>query len=839
MGAAPALLFALLLRLGSTASGLRLLLNHPPVFNCSQPGLHCLVQNSTCMDQSWLKVSTWTPSAPSSLNVQIGTFFGMEGKLLPVLQIDWKVATDGSIQHLKGVELSVLQVNVNQQVCAQFNFLNSLLFQVRPNGGGRWNFSFNRFEVQPGQKYHVTIYHLPKLSTSGDHNQKSMEFTVPDCTDPIMKSTTPCLQIGSLWEPRIEGKRLDDGSLLVSFNPALESASYIIHVTSYQEGGKECEKTIHKISEEVLPQRQNVTVKLERMVKSCCEYRVQIQPFFAVCASDCMRHSVFIPCPLPTVLSFTDEKMKGDGYLSVALPWGLTLVCILLVVSAVAVAVCLVRRPKANAGTGTSDNTGNDDTLGSQPLQPLKACKIWIVYSADHKLYVDVVMRFAEFLMTVCGTEVVLDRLDERQISEMGPIRWLTRQKQEMEELSSKIIILCSQGTRAKWQAMLGRGERGVCLKQDNHKPIGDMFTPALNLILPDFKQPACFGMYLVCYFEGISSERDIPEPFNVTSKYQLMDKFEEIYFLIQDMEKFEPGRIHQIPEISREKYMESPSGRQLKEAIQKFQKLQTEDPNWFKRQNACSEDHDDLQSLNGELSEELVSAKGRILRQQLLLREPDPSSCCLVNLLVSEDDLGVCRLLPQPLPEEDPTFQTLVVPADETSQVQMVMPIVPVEKRSIFSNQLLPNEEWLERAPLLETSIPRRNKVIIQDDVSSDPQPLPVDVRQQLEGLMYSVYQQSITPSELSVCQESVNAQQQQQLDFDNSCKDQRQSVQSDQGYISRCSPLLSDGPMEKEEVQEQEGHGSAGYLSADILDSLKHLQQELLFQDIQQNFS
>ncbi|XP_062990940.1 interleukin-17 receptor A [Elgaria multicarinata webbii] len=836
MGAAASQLFALLLGLVSVVSGLRLLLNDAPLFNCSQPGLHCLVRNSTCMDQSWLSVFTLTPSAPSSLDVGIDTFFGEEGKLLPVLKIEWKVATDASIMYLKGVELAVLQVTSNQQVCAQFDFQNNLSIQVRPNGGGRWNFSFNRFEVQPGQMYQVTVHHLPKLSTPGDHNLKSRRFTVPDCTVPIVKTTAPCLQIGSLWEPRIEGERLGDDSLLVSFNPAVEPASYIIHVTSYQENENECKKTTHKISEEGLQQRQNVTVKLERNLASCCQYQVQIQPFFTACATDCMRHSVFIPCPQPTIQPYYD-RTNGDDYLSVVLPWSLTVTCILLVLSAVAFAICLVRRPKANSGTSSSDGTHHDLLPVSQPPPPLKPRKIWIVYSADHKLYVDVVMKFAQFLMTVCGTEVVLDLLDERQISKMGSVCWLTRQKQEMEELSSKIIILCSQGTRAKWQSMLGRDKIAVCLKQDDLLPMGDMFTPALNLILPDFKQPACFGMYLVCYFEGISSERDIPDPFNVTSKYQLMDKFEEIYFLIQDLEKFEPGRIHQIPEISYEKYTESSSGRQLKEAIRKFQKLQTEDPDWFKRENVCSEGEDDLQSLNGELAEESIPAEGGILEQQPLLQEPDPNSCCVVNLLISEADLGACKLLPQPLPSEDIAFQTLVIPTDETSQVQMVMPVVPAEEIKILSHQLLTNEDWLEGVPLMEASIPRRNSVILQEDLSSNPQPLPVDVRQQLEGLMYSLYQRSIAPSDLSLCQENVH--EQQQLVFDKSCKDQRQSVQSDQGYISRCSPLPPDSPMEEEEDQEQEGYAFAGHLSPDVLDSLKSLQQQLLFQDIQQNFS
>lgn len=47
------------------------------------------------MESSWLKVPAWTPSAPSSLHVSSDVFRQEDGNLLPVLQIEWKVATDG------------------------------------------------------------------------------------------------------------------------------------------------------------------------------------------------------------------------------------------------------------------------------------------------------------------------------------------------------------------------------------------------------------------------------------------------------------------------------------------------------------------------------------------------------------------------------------------------------------------------------------------------------------------------------------------------------------------------------------------------------------------------
>ncbi|NXV73526.1 I17RA protein, partial [Atlantisia rogersi] len=783
----------------------------------------------SCMEASWLQVPTWTPSAPSSLHVSSDLFRQMDGRLFPVLRIEWKVATDASIQYLRGAELAVMQVNNNQQICAQYDFQNNLPLQVRPDGG-RWNFTFDRFEVEPGQTYQVTVYHLPKLGVRGDYNCKSTSVSIPDCKDSLMKRTIPCIKTGSLWEPRIQGKSLDDTTLLVSFNPWMESARYQIHVASFL-NDKKCKMITHDFTENGLHQQVNVTIKIEKNIRACCSYRIQIQPFFVNCGTDCLRHSTFIPCsPAPSDMI-------------IWLYWCITGICVLLVGSIIAGVICMTKR---RAGMWLEQLFF---CLSAAPctdlsLPPLKPRKVWIVYSADHLLYVDVVLKFAEFLMTVCGTAVALDLLEDHQISELGPLPWLTRQKKEMEDLSSKIIILCSRGTQAKWQAMLG--SEPVCLKQDQQKPMGDLFTPALNLILPDFKKPACFGMYIVCYFEGISSERDIPDLFNVTSRYQLMDKFEDIYFRIQDLEKFEPGRIHRIQEITAENYTDTPSGRKLKEAVQKFRKWQAEHPDWFESETVCVDSEEELQLLNRESHvSSLVSEPGGIVKHQLHLREPDPNCCYVVNLHMHKGENRGCKLEPQLNLCEDPISQTVVLPMDGASLVQVVEPVSSVEDRNTLGHHVLSNEDYMEGVPLLETSFPMRNNIILHDETEvsaigdQSPANISDELRHHLNGLMYSLYQQSVVPSEPSLCQEEAG--EQHQLVFDDQCKDQRQSVQSDQGYISRCSPLPPDDLVEEEEEEEEEENQEKPVvcheLSPEVLSSLKSLQQHLLFQDIQRS--
>uniref|UniRef100_A0A4W6FQL1 IL17RA/B N-terminal domain-containing protein n=1 Tax=Lates calcarifer TaxID=8187 RepID=A0A4W6FQL1_LATCA len=60
---------------------------------------------------------------------------------------------------------------------------------------------------------------------------------------------------------------------------------------------------------------------------------------------------------------------------------------------------------------------------------------------------------------------------------------------------------------------------------------------------------------------------------FLITVKYKLMKQFEELYFRIVDIEKYQPGQVIHIEGIGGDEYFNCPSGRDLKNAIETFQK--------------------------------------------------------------------------------------------------------------------------------------------------------------------------------------------------------------------------------------------------------------------------
>ena len=213
------------------------------------------------------------------------------------------------------------------------------------------------------------------------------------------------------------------------------------------------------------------------------------------------------------------------------------------------------------------------------------------------------VLNLCAFLKSKCGTDVLVDLLDATMVGTVGTTRWLEWQRRQLRHPLDKILILCSRGVQAKWRAMCG--ERRVLLREDVLSPNDDMLVPFLNLFLPNMHRPAALGKYIVAYFEDVSDERDVPSVFDIAVKYRLMKHFEELYFRILEMEKYQPGRVNHIEGIGGEEYFSCPSGRALRDAVQTFKAYQTENPGWFEAECVASEED-------------------AVARQNLLHRPPD-----------------------------------------------------------------------------------------------------------------------------------------------------------------------------------------------------------------------
>lgn len=71
------------------------------------------------------------------------------------------------------------------------------------------------------------------------------------------------------------------------------------------------------------------------------------------------------------------------------------------------------------------------ETAESFQVQERK--RVLVIYSLDHLLYQNLVLKFCALLLVKCGTEVVLDLLDSVRLGALGAIQRLDQHSEQIE----------------------------------------------------------------------------------------------------------------------------------------------------------------------------------------------------------------------------------------------------------------------------------------------------------------------------------------------------------------------------------------------------------------------
>ncbi|XP_078076184.1 interleukin-17 receptor A-like isoform X2 [Mustelus asterias] len=783
--------------------------------NCSQPGLDCTVETGSCLDFSWLKPSNWTPSFPKDLQVTVTRKENAAGVLEPMLYISWKLRTDASIRYSQGVAISAKKQSNGEERCVQYRFNKKISSQVNPRGE-KWTFSLERLVAEPEQTYRVSACSLPRANIDQDNDCPACTFTVPDCKDDLIKYTEICKRRGSVWNPNITYIK-SEMMTTIFFQAGKYADKYNVCLRSHGSDDKLCDQLC--ILKKGPEQRVNVTFSTENWMQSCKVYNIEIQPFFIDCYNDCTRFRKIIP----QIIGSTEGATERTGFYAA--------IAVLIFIIIFGCIVWAQLKSKPNETKSSSDKSLNETTVVPPELPQTKK-KVLIIYSLDHDLYKNVVLAFAEFLMTACGTKVTLDYLEINKIAEVGHINWLTLHKNE----SDKIIILCSRGTRLKWEAMLQVGQNQVLLKSDERSPMRDMFTPAMNLILPDFKRPASFGKYIVAYFDDISGEEDVPDLFNVGVKYKLMKQFEEIHFRVQDLEKYEPGKTYRVAGITIDDYHEHPSGKMLKNAVQKFKLLQMEQPDWFEKECIFSPEEAGVEPNWNEEPCDLLS-----IRQNIPQCRPIDDVSCTVNEVYmvesSNEALMRCPVGFEHSVQDINLSQNMIgIDCSEAQVLNLTYTLEPLYSISSSgcSQSMIncPDFPMTEGEPLLQKDWVLRNDVADfpqhscegditmngidvnsgGDQVSS----ISHDVKKRLEELQQMLFLQGLMSSQNST--ELSHLQSEVIGDPQSLPLEKEDNVYSDQGYSSKQSLSVDENPT------------ASASTSSEALNELKILQMTLL---------
>ncbi|KAF7644893.1 hypothetical protein LDENG_00213800 [Lucifuga dentata] len=745
--------------------------------SCVQQGLSCTVSSSNCMDSGWLVPRPYTPNGPNSLQAEVVTRRDEDGRLQPVLLARWTLKDDGSIHFLKATELHVLAASTNQNLCVQYSFSKKL--QMR-----KWSFSADMVVVEPGQIYRVSVFNIPKPQPDQTSYDVSTEVRVPDCRDSRMQMSNFCIERGSFWQPNISLTH-SSSALTVSFNTDRLCDKYIVMVCCSTIQHAQSVTHLHQDNHTSL----NVTFDAEKWPRSCCRFVVDINPLFPHCGQDCVRRRRTVdvcPAVVPEKLTEVPARVAISTFVAV----GVAVLCV-----AMAFILYVFCRSTPDRPDGTLPPSGAENQKQHLPEHPPK---VLVIYSHDHRLYKDVVLKLCAFLQAKCGVQVLVDLLDSTLVGIMGRLRWLEWQRQQLNNPSDKILVLCSRGVQVKWRSICGQDKR--LLREDVLSPTDDMLIPFLNLFLPDMHQAGMLGKYMVAYFNDISSEQDVPSVFDIAVKYKLMKHFEELYFRILDIEKYQPGQVSHIEGIGGDEYFNCPSGKALRNAIEAFQAYQLENPDWFEMECVNSEEEVVAEvSLGDELQISPV--------MECVPQTRDGPPIYIHEVEISENADSVCILTPEVNPQSDLTSVTEISPA-VNHDCRCLYPLL-VEVLSDHRNPYRPGTEAFCMTPLVQQKSlpPTQNWLLLEEEPIG-----PVPTEDEEEDSLLPLIQPSHAALQNSLCSNvpesseyfsSPEISQQQPVEMEErevlEHSGKGPSSGSDQGYMSKMSSK-PDYPAEED---------------------------------------
>ncbi|XP_055414209.1 interleukin-17 receptor B isoform X6 [Bubalus kerabau] len=295
------------------------------------------------------------------------------------------------------------------------------------------------------------------------------------CLDHVMKYKKKCIEAGSLWKPNITACKRSANMVEVNFTTSPLGDRYMALIQSTAVIGTSyvSEKELTRTSVVV-----HVTGESEGAV-------VQLTPYFHTCGNDCIRQrGTVVQCPQTGVSSPQDHDR------SVLRGWLPLLLSALLVATWVLVAgIYLIWRHERIKKTSFSTTT------------LLPSIKVLVVYPSEICFH-HTVCYFTEFLQNRCRSEVILEKWQKKKIAEMGPVQWLTTQKQAADKV---IFLLSNDSTTCD----------GNCDKKGGPcENSQDLFHLAFNLFCSDLRSQAHLHKYVVVYFR----EGDITDSYRALS---------------------------------------------------------------------------------------------------------------------------------------------------------------------------------------------------------------------------------------------------------------------------------------------------------------------------------
>uniref|UniRef100_A0A6I8NW76 Interleukin 17 receptor B n=1 Tax=Ornithorhynchus anatinus TaxID=9258 RepID=A0A6I8NW76_ORNAN len=441
-----------------------------------------------CPSAEWAVKHRLTPGDLQNLRVEaVKADVGTESDPIH-MNISWKLREDASIRVLTATKICVLgKGRIQTFECVRCNYTDTFKSQTNPSGD-KWQFHYVGFPVELNTLYFINAHNIPTANMNEDAPSISVNYTSPGCLDGVMKFKKRCVEVGSLWDPKLIACKKEK-SLEVTFTTSTLGTKYSILVEMDDPIG------VIKNFEVFLPiqtQKCNIVNVLILL------FSPQLIPYFPKCGNDCIRRKgTILTCSEPGgsgwFFSRSNKTISVGSHLLLILPASFVVTWVL------AAGVYLIWRHEKVKQV----------VFQATKLQP--PIKVLVVYPSDVCFH-HTVCCFAEFLHDHCRSDIIIDKWQKRKIAEMGPVQWLATQKEEAD----KVIFL-----RSSWNITM--------CEVTCHKDTGgqsessqELFMLAFNLFCSDLKSQSLLHKYMVVYFNEENSSDNF-SALNLCPKYHLM----------------------------------------------------------------------------------------------------------------------------------------------------------------------------------------------------------------------------------------------------------------------------------------------------------------------------
>ncbi|XP_050014139.1 interleukin-17 receptor B isoform X3 [Alexandromys fortis] len=371
-----------------------------------------------------------------------------------LMNISWILRADASIRLLKATKICVTgKSNMDSYNCVRCNYTEPFQRQTRPSGG-RWTFSYVGFPVELSTVYFIGAHNIPNANMNEDSPSLSVNFTSPGCLNSVMKYKRRCIEAGSLWDPNITACKKNETTVEVNFTTNSLGERYRVSILQN-------ERLLNSSQvEENKPTRRSVAISVDEESEGA---EFELIPYFHLCEPDCIRR-------------------KGP------------------------VGLCI-----ETSGPYPPDNCRSTETSFPAASKLLPLIKVLVVYPAEVCFH-HTVCRFTDFLQNRCRSEVILEKWQRKRIAEMGPVQWLSAQKQAAD----KVVFLLSSDAHGLCGSACGPNTGGASEKAQ------DLFPLAFNLFCSDFSTQAHLHKYMVVCLGGADIKGDY-NALSVCPQYRLM----------------------------------------------------------------------------------------------------------------------------------------------------------------------------------------------------------------------------------------------------------------------------------------------------------------------------